>query len=189
MGTRTIDQILKIKAVLLYILKSFPDGVDYIKLFKILYFAQQDHLVRYGRAIVSDSFKAIKHGPVPTYMYKALQVAEGKPLEGDFNEFLKDVNVVDFLVSAFAEPDLDELSGSDLKCLDASILKYKDVDSYRLSEISHKDRAWKAAFSRSQEDPEKDFMSIIDIAKAGNANKDMINYIREQQILKSAFLS
>ena len=27
---KTIDQILKIKAVVLYILKAFPEGVDYI---------------------------------------------------------------------------------------------------------------------------------------------------------------
>ena len=38
---KTIDQILKIKAVVLYILKAFPEGVDYIHLFKVMYFAQQ----------------------------------------------------------------------------------------------------------------------------------------------------
>ena len=32
---KTIDQILKIKAVVLYILKAFPEGVDYIHLFKV----------------------------------------------------------------------------------------------------------------------------------------------------------
>ena len=41
---KTIDQILKIKAVVLYILKAFPEGVDYIHLFKVMYFAQQDQL-------------------------------------------------------------------------------------------------------------------------------------------------
>ena len=41
---KTIDQILKIEAVVLYILKAFPEGVDYIHLFKVMYFAQQDQL-------------------------------------------------------------------------------------------------------------------------------------------------
>ena len=45
---KTIDQILKIKAVVLYILKAFPEGVDYIHLFKVMYFAQQDQLKEYG---------------------------------------------------------------------------------------------------------------------------------------------
>lgn len=41
---KTKDQILKIKAVVLYILKAFPEGVDYIHLFKVMYFAQQNQL-------------------------------------------------------------------------------------------------------------------------------------------------
>ena len=44
---KTKEQILKIKAVVLYILKQLPQGVDYIHLFKIMYFAQQEHLVKY----------------------------------------------------------------------------------------------------------------------------------------------
>ena len=33
---KTVDQILKIKAVVLYILKAYPEGVDYIHLFKVM---------------------------------------------------------------------------------------------------------------------------------------------------------
>ena len=103
---KTSIQIAKIKAVLLYIMQSFPQGVDYIKLFKILYFAQQDHLVKYGKVLVEDSFKALKHGPVPTYTYKALQIAEGKPLEGNFEEFLTGIEVRDKKVYTSAKPEM-----------------------------------------------------------------------------------
>ena len=72
---KTQDEILKIKSALLYILRSFPDGVDIIKIFKILYFAQQKHLVKYGRPIVRETFYAIEKGPVPSFTYKAFQVA------------------------------------------------------------------------------------------------------------------
>ena len=61
-------QIAKMRAVLLYIMQCFPHGVEFIKLFKILYFAQQDHLLKYGKVLIEDSFKALKHGPVPTYI-------------------------------------------------------------------------------------------------------------------------
>lgn len=50
---KTIEQILKIKAVVLYILKAFPEGVDYIHLFKVMYFAQQDQLKEYGLPIMT----------------------------------------------------------------------------------------------------------------------------------------
>lgn len=179
---KTTDEILKIKATLLYILKSFPGGVDFIKLFKILYFAQQEHLVTYGRVIVQDTFYALKHGPVPSFSYKALQLANGKDVNKEFEIFLEGIKVIDKLVYSEINPDLEELSGSNIKCLDNSILKYKDIDPYDLSELSHDD-AWRNAYNRILEDPEKDRISIIEIAKSGKAKKGMINYIRDVQII------
>lgn len=185
MKMKSLSQIAKIKAVILYIMQSFTSGVDYIKLFKILYFAQQDHLVRYGKVIVDESFRAVKHGPVPTYTYKALQIAEGKPLEGDFNEFLADIEVRDKKVYTTSLPDMDYISGANRKCLDAAIAKYKDADPYDLSDLSHDD-AWEQANTRGKDDPQKNFMTIIDIARAGKASEEMIDYIREKQLIKNA---
>lgn len=189
---KTTDQILKIKSVLLYILKSFPDGVDYIKLFKILYFAQQEHLVKYGRPIVDESFYALKHGPVPSFTYKAFQAAEGKlPIEEDFVNFLSCFKIEkekeNIRVYTTTEPDMDELSVSDVKCVDVSIAQHKDTDSFDLSELSH-DEAWSEAYNRAQNDPEKNMMTLIDIAKAGKASDAMINRIREHQLIKRALL-
>ncbi|MDE5846251.1 MAG: SocA family protein [Muribaculaceae bacterium] len=184
---KTTNQIQKIKAVILYIMQRFPEGVDYIKLFKILYFAQRDHLVRYGKVIVDDSFKALKHGPVPTYTYKGLQIAEGKVLEGDFEYFLSGIEVRDKKVFALVHPDMDYISGADRRSLDASIDKYKDTDPYDLSDLSH-DSAWQEAILRMKDDPQKNFITLIDIARAGNATEEMIDYIREKQILKNALM-
>ena len=182
---KTPIQIAKIKAVILYIMQSFPDGVDYIKLFKILYFAQQDHLVRYGKVLVDESFRAVKHGPVPTYTYKAVQIAEGKPLEGDFEDFLSGIEVRDKKAYTSMQPDMDYVSGANKKCLDAAIAKYKDADPYDLSDLSH-DSAWEEANMRIKDDPQKNFITIIDIARAGNATETMVDYIREKQIVKNA---
>ncbi|MDE6549573.1 MAG: SocA family protein [Muribaculaceae bacterium] len=182
---KTPDQIEKIKAVILYIMQSFPAGVDYIKLFKILYFAQRDHLAKYGKVIVDDSFRALKHGPVPTYTYKGLQIAEGKSLEGDFSNFLKSLKVREKKVYATSLPDMDYVSGAEKRSLDASIDKYRNIDPYDLSDLSH-DSAWKEAIERMQDDPQKNFITIIDMARAGNASKEMVDYIREKQILKNA---
>ncbi len=175
----------KIKAVILYFMQSFQNGVDYIKLFKILYFAQQDHLVKYGKVIVEDSFRALKRGLVPAYTYKALQIAEGKPLAGDFAGFLSDIEVRNKKVYTSATPDMDYISGAKKRCLDAAIAKYKDTDPYDLSDLSH-DSAWEEALTRIKDDPQKNFITLIDIARAEKANESMINYIREKQIVKNA---
>lgn len=182
---KTTNQIEKIKAVILYIMQSFAEGVDYIKLFKILYFAQRDYLAMYGKVIVDDSFRALKHGPVPTYTYKGLQIAEGKPLEGDFSYFLSGIEVRNKKVYTSLEPDMDYISGAEKRCLDASIDKYRNIEPYDLSDLSH-DSAWKEANERMLDDPQKNFITIIDMARAGNASKEMVDYIRDKQILMNA---
>ena len=116
---------------------------------------------------------------------KALQIAEGKPLDGNFDEFLSDIEVRDKKVYTSAVPDMDYISGANKRCLDAAIAKYKDTDPYDLSDLSH-DSAWEEAMTRIQDDPQKNFITIIDIARAGKATKDMVDYIREKQIVKNA---
>ncbi len=178
-------QIAKIKAVILYVMQSFPDGVDYIKLFKILYFAQQNHLVKYGKVLVDESFRAVKHGPVPAYTYKALQIAEGKPLAGDFDDFLMNIEVQNKRVYTSTFPDMDYISGSNKKCLDLAIEKCKNEESFDLSDMSH-DEAWRKASHRIIDDPQKNFITIIDMARAGKATKAMVDYIREKQLLRES---
>ena len=67
----------------------------------------------------------------------------------------------------------------------AAITKYKDTDPYDLSDLSH-DLAWKEARARIKDNPQKNLITIIDIARAGKANKEMIDYIREKQIVRNA---
>lgn len=55
--------------LLLYILQKLGGRSDIHKLFKILYFAEQKHLVRYGTAISQDHYHAMKNGPVPSIAY------------------------------------------------------------------------------------------------------------------------
>lgn len=50
----------------------FNDGVDYIKFFRILYFAQKEYLVKYGRGVIGDVFHALKYSPVLSFIYNSL---------------------------------------------------------------------------------------------------------------------
>ena len=175
---KTFIQITKIKTVLLYIMQSFPKGVECTKLFRILYFAQQDYLVKYGKVLIEDSFMALKYGPVPTYIYKVLQAVEEKPTEEGLNDFLTGIEVHEKKIYASAKPDMDYISGSDKRCLDAAITKYRDTDPYDLSDLSH-DSAWKEAKARIKDAPQKNLVTIIDLARAGKAKKEMIDFYRQ----------
>ena len=55
----------KIIEVVLYILNK-TGGIDFYHLFKIIYFAEMKHLVKWGHRILSDDLCALDYGPVPT---------------------------------------------------------------------------------------------------------------------------
>lgn len=188
---KTIEQIDKIKATVLYILQHFKEGVDYIHLFKIMYFAQQSHLVKYAVPIMEDIFVARKHGPVPALTYKVLRCAEGKTLSNneDLADFIKSVcisfkgghQIVSIVPGAY--PDMDEFSKSDLSYLDNAIKEYGNIDTFQLSDISH-DKAYLIAKEESERTGEDVRIPMVNIAMAGGATKAMQEAIRNHQINK-----
>lgn len=180
---KTNDQILKLRAIVLYVLNAFPGGVDYIKLFKILYFAQRRHLVEYGRVIFDDTFQARRYGPVSGFIRKGLKLIEtGQVLPEDFKTFGHGIHITDGdkhqIISTAESSDLNEMSKSEIDCLNFYISKFRDMKSEDVSELSHEDKAWQVAFNRAKKDPEHRFMSILEIAEAGGASESTLDYIR-----------
>jgi uncharacterized phage-associated protein len=186
---KTLDEILKIKAVVTYILQKMPEGIDYIHLFKMVYFAQQEHLKIYGMPLMDDTFKARKHGPVPSLTYKVLQGVEGKrPLDTEeLRQFASVLKVEQqgghqwIKIVPGTVCDMDELSGANIKVLDKWIEKCKDVRSFDLSDLSH-DSAWQHAKEQTEKTGEDTKITLYDMAEAAGASKDMLRVIRERQI-------
>lgn len=186
---KTIDQIDKIKAVVLYVLEKLGTGVDYIHLFKMMYFAQQSHLVMYGMPLMEDTFKARKHGPVPSLTYKVMRKVEGKNVDmtQGLDDFCSSIDVCEedghqmIYLKDGVKCDMDELSVSNIKILDQWIEKLRDIESFDLSDLSH-DNAWEKAKSEAERTGEDIAMTMVDIAAAGGASKAMQNVIRERQL-------
>lgn len=190
---KNLDDINKIKAVVEYILQQMKQPVDYIHLFKVMYFAQEEHLALYGVPIINDTFLARKHGAVPAFTYKVLRVAEGKPEEAtdDLSSFASQLNisVIDGHQVVSLKPDtqvdMDELSRSNIRILDKKIAHCKDIESFDLSELSH-DEAWKKAIKQSERTGEDTRISLYDMAASGGASKAMLDVVKERQINRKA---
>ena len=186
---KTKDQINGIKAVVLYILQHFQDGVDYIKLFKIMFFAQRKYLSTYGLCIVDDNFKARPKGPVPSLTYKVVKMVENGENLAEFPDLTDFANSLSVnkkqIVCAKSKPNMDYISMMEKKILDETIDEYKDMDSDLLSEMSH-DEIYDQVLERMKDDPQKDVYTLIDIARSGKASDEMIGYLREKQLIKRA---
>lgn len=183
---KTLEQIDKIKAVVLYILQHFANGVDYIKLFKIMYFAQREYLATYGLVIAEDTFKARQLGPVPSLTYKVVKMAENGDTSADLKDFINSIRVDnDKKIYAVRKPNMDYIAEMEREELDKTISKYKDTNSRELSNLSH-DSAYIAVCERMKDDPQKDVLTLIDMARAGGATDGMVDYIRQMQIIKES---
>jgi uncharacterized phage-associated protein len=183
---KTNYEIDKIKAVVLYILKKSGGTLDYITLFKKMYFAQQLFLVRYGRLLFNDSFRAVKLGPVPSFTYKSFRASlecDGTETEDikkfDSSFIVKEEDRVKY-VSAKDDPDMDELAEAEVEVLNEVISRTQGMTPSQLSDLSH-DYAWKVANERAKNDSNDNYISIVNIARAGGANKAMLDYIRQNQ--------
>ena len=159
---KSIDDIQKLKAVVCYVLGKSQGGMDYIHLFKSMYFAQQEHLVKYGLPLFNDTFVVRKHGPVPSLTYKVIRCVEGKNTELTIG--------LEVFISALT--------------LDRCVSECLAIDSFELSKLSHQDAAFKKARKKAMETGEDTCIPLFDIAKAGGASDSMLEIIRERQINK-----
>lgn len=170
----------------LYILAQLKNkgiSADFIKIFKILYFADREHLKKYGRTITGDVYIAMPLGPVPSKIYDKL-----KELRDGANMYTQTPLLDDYFrvsdnchVDALQEYDLDYLSLTDLEELNDAISKYAHIDSFKLSEMSH-GSAWEMTYEGTQ-------MSFADILKEIGADDEYIEFIQNNFATQNAILN
>lgn len=188
--TKHKPDIDRIKAATLFVLNKIGEA-DYHKLFKILYFADQKHLVRFGRSITGDQYEAIQYGPVPAETYDLFrhlsnpdsfvmptQKANDLFSSFAFRRIAKSYTSSVPVVASDEMPDLDELSPSDITCLSESIDENWKLNFNTLTEKSH-DIAWTHAYQSTPQSFDA-MMDPVDIARAGGATEEMVQYITEQ---------
>lgn len=157
---------------LLYICKKLGGGWDKYSLLKILYFAEEKHLVTYGRPITGDQIIAMKYGPVPSWSFDCV-----KPRPENEKYFTIDSDTI----TANLEPDMDFLSKSELKCLDESINENSPLSFGELKKKSHNAAYEKTVHEQGLNAP----IQFAEIAKSAGANDDLIAYISENISLKN----
>ena len=111
---------------------------DFHKIFKIIYFADRQHLVDWGRPITGDTYIAMEAGPVPSHMYDMLKIVRGDSYMPDsegLNRYFKVENWM--YVNPLQDADFAQLTLSEREILSEAILKYADLSYDELKEKSH----------------------------------------------------
>lgn len=119
---------------------------DFHKIFKVLYFADRNHLSLYGRTITGDSYVAMDDGPVPSKIYDIFKIVRGDGLyssekKSSFDPYFRVQNWM-FLIPKM-DADTDYLSASDIEELNNSLSLYGNLSWDEVREKSH-DFAWRS---------------------------------------------
>lgn len=111
----------KILDIAKYLTKKYKDEkkeeIDELKLHKILYFSQKEYIMLINDFLFEEDFEGWYLGPI------------NKLVRNEY-EFIK-----------FGKEDIS-LKDTEKKVIDRVFDKYKDMDSYKLSDLSHKEYSW-----------------------------------------------
>jgi uncharacterized phage-associated protein len=112
---------------------------------KIIYFADKEHLSRYGRQLCGESYVAMDYGPVPSGLYDLVKAVRGDGYCLTALSLADSFAVDGRLILPKRSPNLDLLSDSDIECLDEALTKYGDLSFDTLKRLGHRDQAFRDA--------------------------------------------
>ena len=116
---------------------------DFHKIFKIIYFADRQHLADWGRPITGDTYIAMEAGPVPSRLYDMLKIVRGDSYLPDMEGLGKYFQVENWMyVRPLQDADLNKLSVSEQEAMSEAIEKYATLSYDEIKEKSH-DVAWR----------------------------------------------
>lgn len=137
----------KTAAAIGYLVKS--TGADLYPVMKMLYLADKVHLGKYGRTVTGDEYVAMGKGPVPDRAYNLCKYVRGDRAQFDsFPDAKSFFAMSGNRLTLLREPDMDELSASDVKALDEACAIYAKGGWKAVADASH-DAAWDAAWKKA----------------------------------------
>ena len=120
-------------------------GVTVYYVCKIMYFADRDHCVDWGRTITGDRYVAMDHGPVPSRIYELLKSSSGEedPILDQVHErvALEPDGQKTRIVSRGCN-EFPSLSKTDQEYLQRAIDLCRPLSFARLRELSHAELPW-----------------------------------------------
>lgn len=137
------------KAVAAIALLVRETGATMYSVMKMLYLADKAHLEQHGRFITGDHYVAMEQGPVPSRAYNMIKHVRGEEIRNPGDEVAGRYLHCDaqtYAITIKEMPDLDELSDSDVECLNEIAGIYRRVGHWAVRDMAH-DRAWKKAWS------------------------------------------
>lgn len=160
----------KINEAILFIAPHAPNMYNILK---ILYFADKEHLSKYGKFITNDEHFALKEGPVPSFAYDLIKLARGD--EKSFITVIteKTFNVENNNILPLRNANLDYFSASEIECMQEAIKHYGNLNYSELKKIGHADPAYINTPLNKQ-------ISLEEIVKSLPDSEELLEYLEQK---------
>jgi uncharacterized phage-associated protein len=148
--------------------------MNYLALMKLLYLADREALLRFGRPITGDRMVAMKHGPVLSRVYDLISKKKQQAPESDWHKFIPRPAPYVYTVTFSGVPETTELSEAELALVDEIYARFRGWSEWRLVGYTHTLPEWSDPGRTSKPIP---FEAVL---RAGKKGEDEIEAIRRE---------
>jgi uncharacterized phage-associated protein len=140
MNVRTRFNEKKATQAAAHLLRLRGGRLSYLKLIKLLYLADREALLQWGRSISTDRYVSMDRGPV---LSRVLDLATDGEDPGTPSVWASSISAPsDYEVELKADAGDDELSEAEIQLLDQIFAKYGKMSRWDLVKLTHKLPEW-----------------------------------------------
>src|SRR5437868_1618938 len=110
---------------------------------KLLYLADRQALVRFGKPITGDQPVAMAHGPVLSRIYNFVSHKEKGLTQSIWEHFLPRTNSYLYTIKFASTPETSELSPAEVSLIDEIFSQFRGWDEWALVDYTHKLPEWR----------------------------------------------
>jgi len=122
------------------LLEKVGGRMPYLRLIKLLYFADRMSLDRYRRPITGDRYVSMRFGPV---LSTVLNLIKTEPFEGESGPWLRTVERCQYDVCLRGSFDKVSLSEAEIEILEQVSSLFVDLDLWKLASLTHALPEWR----------------------------------------------
>jgi len=122
-----------------YLARACPNSTK-MTICKQLYYADKEHLVKFGRPIIGDHYHKLPHGPIPT---RGLDILRKRSSGRDVALLEKYVTVIGDSVHPRQTPNRKVFSKSDIEVLDRIVAQFGRMSAAQLRRKSQAEAPWR----------------------------------------------
>lgn len=140
-----------IEVILWFCSQNKTKQINIYNVLKSIFYAEVEHLNKYGRPIVGDNYIAMDYGTVPSFTYDLIKNNELALNKHGINDL--PFSIKGRYIVGTRDYDGDFFSNSDLECLTNAFDKYGKLSFDELKNVNHEHPAWKKARENSPDGP------------------------------------